>query len=62
MAQHDFVIDNQTFPNFRTDLNNAWSAIVSQSRVDVVCDGSYPFCYLSEGRVLGDLTTFVFQS
>ena len=31
MAQHDFVIDNQTFPNFRTDLNNAWSAIVSQS-------------------------------
>ncbi len=31
MAQHDFVIDNQTFPNFRSDLNNAWSAIVSQS-------------------------------
>ena len=31
MAQHDFVIDNQTFPNFRTDLNNAWAAIVSQS-------------------------------
>tara|TARA_R110000822_G_scaffold158318_2_gene297893 strand:- start:854 stop:1300 length:447 start_codon:yes stop_codon:yes gene_type:complete len=31
MAQHDFVIDNQTFPNFRTDLNDAWTAIVSQS-------------------------------
>lgn len=29
MAQHDYVIDNQTAPNFRADLNNALSAIVS---------------------------------
>ena len=27
MAQHDFVIANQGFPAFRTDLNNALSAI-----------------------------------
>jgi phage-related tail fiber protein len=29
MAQHDYVIDNQTAPAFRTDLNNALSAIVT---------------------------------
>lgn len=29
MAQHDYVIDNQTAPNFRADLNNALLAIVS---------------------------------
>lgn len=29
MAQHDYVIDNQTFPATRTDLNNALAAIVS---------------------------------
>jgi hypothetical protein len=32
MAQHDFNIANQSFPSFRTDLNNALSAInTSQS-------------------------------
>lgn len=31
MATHDYVIDNQTAPNFRADLNNALSAIVSQN-------------------------------
>lgn len=31
MSQHDYVIDNQTFPATRTDLNNALSAIVSQN-------------------------------
>jgi hypothetical protein len=31
MAQHDYVIDNQTAPNFRADLNNALSAIVSNN-------------------------------
>tara|TARA_Y100001937_G_scaffold119707_1_gene175866 strand:- start:824 stop:1846 length:1023 start_codon:yes stop_codon:yes gene_type:complete len=31
MAQHDYVIDNQLFPAFRTDLNNALSAIVSNN-------------------------------
>ena len=29
MAQHDYVIDNQTAPNFRADLNQALAAIVS---------------------------------
>jgi len=29
MAQHDYVIDNQTFPNTRTDINNVLQAIVS---------------------------------
>jgi len=29
MAQHDYVIANQTFPATRTDLNNALAAIVS---------------------------------
>jgi len=31
MAQHDYTIANQTFPNTRTDINNALSAIVSQN-------------------------------
>ena len=31
MTQSNFVIANQTFPNFRTNLNVAWQAIVSQS-------------------------------
>ena len=29
MAQHDMNIANQSFPSFRTDLNNALSAINS---------------------------------
>jgi hypothetical protein len=29
MATHDYVIDNQSAPNFRTDLNSALAAIVS---------------------------------
>ena len=31
MAQHDYTIANQTFPNTRADINNALSAIVSQN-------------------------------
>ena len=31
MAKHDYVIDNQTFPATRTDLNNALAAIVSNN-------------------------------
>lgn len=31
MATHDYVIDNQTTPAFRSDLNNALSAIVSNN-------------------------------
>lgn len=29
MSQHDYVIDNQSAPNFRTDLNNALAAIAT---------------------------------
>ena len=31
MAQHDFTIDNQLFPAFRTDLNNALQSLASSS-------------------------------
>jgi hypothetical protein len=31
MATHDYVIDNQTAPNFRADLNSALAAIVTQN-------------------------------
>lgn len=31
MAQHDYIIDNQTSANLRADLNNALAAIVSQN-------------------------------
>jgi len=31
MAQHDYVIDNQTSASLRSDLNNALAAIVSQN-------------------------------
>ena len=31
MAQHDYSIANQGFPSFRTDLNNALSAINSNN-------------------------------
>lgn len=31
MSQHDYIIDNQTSANLRTDLNNALAAIVSQN-------------------------------
>jgi hypothetical protein len=31
MAQHDYVIDNQTFPDTRADINSALAAIVSNN-------------------------------
>jgi len=31
MATHDYVIANQSFPNFRSDLNNALSAVSSNN-------------------------------
>lgn len=31
MAQHDYVINNQTFPSFRNDLNNVLSSIVTKN-------------------------------
>lgn len=34
MAQHDYNIANQTFPNTRTDINNALSAVASNNSGD----------------------------
>lgn len=31
MAQHDYIISNQTFPSYRNDHNNSLSAIVSKN-------------------------------
>ena len=31
MAQHDYVIANQGFPSFRSDLNNVLSAVISNN-------------------------------
>ena len=31
MAQHDYIIANQGFPSFRSDLNNALSATVTNN-------------------------------
>ena len=31
MAQHDYVIANQTFPSYRNDHNNSLSAVVSKN-------------------------------
>ncbi len=31
MAQHDYIINNQTFPSFRTDLNNNLSAVATNN-------------------------------
>ena len=31
MAQHDYIINNQTFPSYRTDHNNSLSAIASNN-------------------------------
>ena len=33
MAQHDYNIANQSFPSFRTDLTNVWSAINTSNSV-----------------------------
>lgn len=31
MAQHDYIISNDSFPNTRADINNALAAIVSSN-------------------------------
>ena len=32
MAQHDYIIANQGFPSFRSDMNNAFAATVTSNR------------------------------
>jgi|11BtaG_2_1085332.scaffolds.fasta_scaffold02356_11 hypothetical protein len=43
MSQHDYVIENQTFPATRTDLNNAFGAIVSQNSGATAPSTTYAF-------------------
>ena len=31
MAQHDYIIANQGFPSFRSDMNNAFAATVTNN-------------------------------
>ena len=42
MAQHDFEIDNQTAPAFRTDLNNALEALATLSSGATAPTTTYP--------------------
>lgn len=41
MATHDYVIDNQSAPAFRSDLNNALLAIVSQNSASTAPTTTY---------------------
>ena len=42
MTQHDMQIDNQGFPNFRADLNNAIKALASSASGDTQPSTRYP--------------------
>jgi hypothetical protein len=42
MAQHDYIIDNQTSASLRADLNNALAAIVSQNSGTTAPSTTYP--------------------
>lgn len=42
MAQHDYIIDNQTSASLRADLNNALAAIVSQNSGATAPSTTYP--------------------
>jgi hypothetical protein len=54
MAQHDYVIDNQTAPNFRADLNQALQAIVSNNSGGTAPSTTYGnmFWYDSSNNVI----------
>ena len=43
MAQHDYIISNQTFPSYRNDHNNSLSAIVSQNSGNSEPSTKYPY-------------------
>lgn len=45
MSQHDYVIDNQSGVNFRTDLNNALLAIVSQNSGNSAPTTTYAYMF-----------------
>ena len=43
MANHDYIISNQTFPSFRTDLNNGLSAIATNNSSASEPATTYPY-------------------
>jgi hypothetical protein len=43
MAQHDYVIDNQTFPSFRSDLNNVLNSIITTNSGSSAPLVTYPY-------------------
>ena len=43
MAQHDYNIANQTFPNTRTDINNVLAAIVSNNSGSTAPSTTYAY-------------------
>ena len=43
MAQHDYIISNQTFPSYRNDHNNSLSAVVSKNSGASAPSTTYPY-------------------
>ena len=54
MTQHDFTIENQGFPAFRSDMNNALLALVSNSSgaTEPTTTSAYQFWYDTTANVL----------
>ncbi len=51
MAQHDYILDNQSRANFRQDLNNALQAIATQNSATTAPATTYPY------QIWADTTT-----
>jgi len=45
MAEHDYVIANQTFPSYRNDHNNSLSAIVTKNSKATEPSTTYPYMW-----------------
>ena len=45
MAEHDYVIANQTFPSYRNDHNNSLSAIVTKNSKATESSTTYPYMW-----------------
>jgi len=56
MSQHDYVIANQSFPNTRTDLNNAFQALAS-TNVGTTAPGVTAGTTAYAGQIWIDSTT-----
>jgi hypothetical protein len=48
MSTHDYIVDNQNGANFRSDLNNALAAIVSNNSSATAPTTTYPFMLWSD--------------